>query len=68
MSEQPKSNAMVSLEAQIRLDTLKNLFPVILDEIKMNAKLRKAKYDALVDEGFSSEQAIEIISKSKILE
>lgn len=36
--------------------------------IKAFAKIRKAKYDALIEEGFSKEQALIIVTQTKLME
>jgi hypothetical protein len=36
--------------------------------IKAFAKMRKAKYDALIDEGFTKDQALLIVTQTKVME
>lgn len=56
------------LEIQMETDNLKNLIPLVIERTEMLAKVRKAKYDALLQEGFSEQQAVEIISKVPLFE
>lgn len=39
---------------------LKENMPAMLEHIILTARLTKAKYDALIKEGFTKEQAIEL--------
>lgn len=67
MSEKT-NKAMQSLELQMALDNMKEFLPLFIERCTPNAKIRKAKYEALLKEGFTEAQAIEIVSKSPIIE
>jgi hypothetical protein len=56
------------VEMEMALDQFLEGVPVILQMMGPQAKLLKAKYDALVKEGFSEAQAIEIIKVRPIIE
>lgn len=45
--------------AQDMLELRENM-PALLESIALTAKITKAKYDALVKEGFTPEQALEL--------
>lgn len=48
--------------AQAVRDTRENM-PAILESITLSARLAKAKYDALMKEGFTAEQALELCAR-----
>lgn len=54
------------VEYEMMLDEMKNTLWVTLQAQEMKAKIRKAKYDALMKEGFNESQALEIVSKSSV--
>lgn len=56
------------VEMEMALDHLQNGLWFWLERVKIDAKVRKAKFDALVKEGFSESQALEIVSKSATYE
>lgn len=53
-----------SADLAIELEKLKANFELNIEFLKLRTKMLKVEYDALVDEGFTSDQAIEIL-KSK---
>lgn len=66
--DKPKNSAMMSLEFQVMMDNLRNFTPLFIEHYKTTAKLRKSKYDSLVEAGFTEKQAIEIVAKTPITE
>lgn len=46
------------------LDELKRDFETTIELVQLSAKLRKATYDAYIDEGFSPEQAIYLLTNA----
>ena len=45
------------------LETLKESLPMAQEYMKLNAILTKSKYDTLIDQGFTKEQALELCKK-----
>lgn len=68
MSGEMKNSAMMSLEIQMMMDNLIKWSPLLMKHYVTMAKLRKSKYDSLIAEGFTEQQAIEIITKTPITE
>lgn len=64
----PNNKAVHQLEMEMELDTMRGNLPYMIQLVQHNAKLSKAKYDALLDEGFTDEQALKIVTKQKLLE
>lgn len=50
------------------MDEIRNMLPLIMEHQSINAKIHKSRYDALIKEGFSESQALEIVSKRPLFE
>lgn len=61
----PIFSAQQLFEMEQARETLKMMIPEIVEGYKISAKLKRGKYNALVGEGFSSEEAIQIIVAGK---
>lgn len=61
----PLISAQVLLENEQRIRTLKSLIPTMIEEYEVNARLKREKFIALKREGFTEEQAMEIIIAGK---
>jgi hypothetical protein len=57
-----------SVNAVNALNKMKENFKFYKEQIRLFQKLRMVKYKALMDEGFSKEQALDIIEKTRIFE
>lgn len=57
----PLISANTILEAEQRTKTLKALIPSIIEEYQVHAKLKREKFNALIGEGFTDVQAMQII-------
>lgn len=68
MGEEMKNTAMQLLELQMATDSLKTILPLVIERQQALAKIRKAKFDAAIDAGFTEQQAIEIVAKTPIIE
>jgi hypothetical protein len=61
--EQEGESIFKSAELANVINTLQENYVVYLKQIILYNKLRKAKYDSLIKEGFTKEQSMEIITK-----
>ena len=68
MGDELKTTAMQLLELQMATDNLKTMLPLVLERQQVIAKVRKEKFDATIAEGFTEQQAIEIVTKTPIIE
>lgn len=66
--ENKPNKAMQSLQFQMAMDEIKNMLPLIQEQQTLNAKIHKARYDALIYEGFTEPQALEIVGKRPLFE
>lgn len=64
-----KANGKVTnIEWEMALDETRRQLPYFIQNASMTAKLLKAKYDSLVAEGFTAEQAMEIVKTRPMYE
>lgn len=61
----PLISAQTLLESEQRLTTLKALIPAMTEEYAVHARLKREKFNALISEGFTPEQAMQIIVAGK---
>ena len=47
-------------EPELALSKLLKMLPILMRYAEMNAKLHKAKYDALLMQGFTEKQSLEL--------
>jgi len=47
-------------EPELSLSRLLAMLPLLSQYARMNAKLHKVKYDALIEQGFDEKQALEL--------
>lgn len=57
----PMISAQTLLEAEQRLETLRAIIPSLVEEYGVNARIKREKFKALIAEGFTQEQAMQII-------
>lgn len=64
-----KSNGKVTnIEMEIMLDEQRAKLPYLIQNYRIQAKLHKARYDSLIEEGFSEQQAMEIVKTRPLYE
>lgn len=61
----PLISAQQLLEMQTTNNTLKALIPEFKAMYNVRAKIKKEKYNALIQEGFTTEQAMQIVIAGK---
>ena len=47
-------------EPELSLSKILSMLPLLMRYAQMNAKLHKVKYDALIEQGFTEAQALEL--------
>lgn len=67
MSEDKVSGKITNVELQIMVDELKRMLPYQIEQIQINSKILKARYDSLKKEGFSDKEALEIVKARGIV-
>ena len=63
MSEKPLKNIKIPHKMYAPLKQLTEDLPFLIEYAVLNARLHKAKYDALIYEGFTETQALELSKK-----
>lgn len=58
---EPIISAQQILEAEQRVKALFAIMPTLVEEYAVNAKVKREKFDALKREGFTDEQAMQVI-------
>nr|WP_259547921.1 hypothetical protein [Heyndrickxia oleronia] len=66
--EQITNGKLTNIEMEMAIDELKRNLPYSIQSTAVTAKVLKAKYDSLVSEGFTEQQAIEIIKVRPLYE
>jgi len=59
---------ITNIEMEMALDETKEKLPYLIQNTVLTAKLLKAKYDNLVDAGFTPEQAMDIVKARPLYE
>lgn len=55
-------------EMELAVDYMREVLPAQLQVLGLHAEILKAKFDALVREGFTEQQALEIVKSRPIFE
>lgn len=55
-------------ELEMAIQELTSNLPIMIESAKISAKVLKAKYDSLTAEGFTEQQALEIIKARPLYE
>lgn len=59
---------LTKIELEMALDQMEETLPYLIKRQSQNAKLLKAKFDTLIETGFTEQQAIEIIKSRPLIE
>lgn len=59
---------MAEKNMQKALDVMRHDLDSLIDMVQIYARLRKEKFDALVSEGFSKDEALAICISTKVME
>lgn len=61
----PLISAQQLFEIEQNIKTLAAFLPTAVEEYEVKSKFKRAKFDALIKEGFTEEQAMQIICAGK---
>ena len=61
----PLISAQQILEIEQETATIKALIPNLIEDYKVKSKIKREKFNALINEGFTEEQAMQIIIAAK---
>ncbi|MFD1884026.1 hypothetical protein [Paenibacillus wenxiniae] len=66
MSNQDKPNGKITkVEMQMQIDAIESVWPEQMQFLNLQCRYRKEKYDRLVEAGFSSQQALDIVKSTQ---
>jgi uncharacterized pyridoxamine 5'-phosphate oxidase family protein len=68
MGNDKPNGKFTRVEAEIAVDQMIEILPAMLRQVPYQAKVFKAKYDALVKEGFTKEEALDIVKSRPLFE
>lgn len=66
--EEEGKHVFLNAELANLVHIMKENFNTYQEQLKLYAKLRMIKYSALVDEGFTAEQAMYVLTKTNLFE
>lgn len=66
--DQKTNGKLTNIEMEMALDEMKRNLPYMIQNAAVSAKFLKAKYDSLIGEGFTEQQALEIIKVRPLYE
>ena len=56
-----KNDAFENLQIQMEIDRFRQSLPFLIENLTLTAKVQKARYDSLLQEGFTEVQALKIV-------
>lgn len=68
MSNDKQNGKVTRIEAELMVDQIREILPAQLQLAPLHAQQIRAKYNALVKEGFTKEEALEIVKSRPIFE
>jgi hypothetical protein len=63
-----EEKTMQRLELEMGVHNLESNMDLIIKSAKLHAEIRRAKFDSLVQKGFSEQQALQIVIHTKPIE